>query len=75
MSRDFVFRHVDARGSQKRSCKKLLSVKYDPIKITLEHGSALVMKFPTNETWYHSLPVRKNVTNSRINLTFRLIKI
>ncbi|KAG8455708.1 hypothetical protein GDO86_001773 [Hymenochirus boettgeri] len=64
--RDFLFRHRDAR------CKNpVCSIK--PVKMELQHGSLLVMNYPTNVYWYHSLPVRKKVLSPRINLTFRNI--
>ncbi|XP_013199446.1 DNA oxidative demethylase ALKBH2 [Amyelois transitella] len=66
--RDFVLKHKDSRrpGQQK--------VFIPPVKILLEHGSILLMNPPTNEIWYHSLPLRKSVHGPRINLTFRKIR-
>ncbi|XP_054711677.1 DNA oxidative demethylase ALKBH2-like [Uloborus diversus] len=43
---------------------------FPSVKITLENGSLLEMKAPTNRYWYHCLP-RSKVENPRINLTFR----
>ncbi|XP_075070289.1 DNA oxidative demethylase ALKBH2 [Mixophyes fleayi] len=64
--RDFVFRHRDSR------CPN--SVRHiEPVKMELAHGSLLMMNFPTNVYWYHSLPVRRKVITPRINLTFRRI--
>lgn len=63
-TRDFIFRHKDARGSK-------ATRKIDRVKLELEHGSLLMMNPPTNNFWYHSLPVRKSARNVRINLTFR----
>ncbi|KAL6465791.1 hypothetical protein MHYP_G00259240 [Metynnis hypsauchen] len=64
--RDFIFRHRDARvGPNKR--------KIEPVKLELAHGSLLLMNSPTNTYWYHSLPIRKKVKTTRINLTFRRI--
>ena len=63
-TRDFVFRHADSRG---REAKRSIP----PIKLQLEHGSLLVMKYPTNVYWYHALPVRRKEKLPRINLTFR----
>ena len=63
-ARDFIFRHKDARGLAAKR-------KIDPIKLELTHGSLLMMNHPTNEFWYHSLPVRKKAALPRINLTFR----
>jgi alkylated DNA repair dioxygenase AlkB len=37
----------------------------------LEHGSLLIMKDSTQSNWLHSLPKSKNITEPRINLTFR----
>lgn len=62
--RDFVFKHRDVKFKKRR---------VDPIKIPLGHGSLLHMKPPTNEFWYHALPVRKNAPGVRINLTFRKV--
>ena len=63
-TRDFVFRHGESRG---RDAKRNIP----PIKLQLEHGSLLLMKYPTNVYWYHALPVRKKAVTPRINLTFR----
>ncbi|XP_069788805.1 DNA oxidative demethylase ALKBH2 [Narcine bancroftii] len=64
--RDFVFRHRDARG-------KSASRRLEPVKLLLGHGSLLVMNYPTNVYWYHSLPARKKVLTPRVNLTFRQV--
>lgn len=63
-ARDFIFRHVDARGSV---AKRAL----DRVKLELSHGSLLIMNHPTNVYWFHSLPVRRKAICPRINLTFR----
>ncbi|KAM4648741.1 DNA oxidative demethylase ALKBH2 isoform 1-T1 [Amazona ochrocephala] len=62
--RDFVFRHCASRG-------KNATCRIKPIKLQLAHGSLLMMKYPTNVYWYHSLPPRKRVLAPRVNLTFR----
>ncbi|XP_034728377.1 DNA oxidative demethylase ALKBH2 [Etheostoma cragini] len=64
--RDFIFRHRDARGKHSRRQIKR-------VKVELVNGSLLLMNSPTNTFWYHSLPVRKNISLPRINLTFRRI--
>ncbi|XP_060106380.1 DNA oxidative demethylase ALKBH2 [Heteronotia binoei] len=64
--RDFVFRHGASRG--RRTSRRI-----EAIKVQLEHGSLLMMNFPTNRYWYHSLPSRKKVLAPRINLTFRKV--
>ncbi|KAM9330810.1 DNA oxidative demethylase ALKBH2 [Gastrophryne carolinensis] len=62
--RDFVFRHRDSRF-------KKSAIQIEPVKLLLEHGSLLMMNFPTNVYWYHGLPIRKKVLAPRVNLTFR----
>lgn len=65
-ARHLIFRHRDARtGPRKR--------QIEPVKLELANGSLLLMNFPTNTYWYHSLPIRKKVITPRINLTFRRI--
>lgn len=63
-TRDFVLKHSDLR-------RKIRHV--DPVKISLEHGSLLLMNPPTNRYWYHSLPPRKSAIGVRVNLTFRCL--
>ncbi|XP_069475544.1 DNA oxidative demethylase ALKBH2 isoform X2 [Ambystoma mexicanum] len=64
--RDFFFRHGASRG-------KIPSSRIEPVKLQLAHGSLLMMNYPTNVHWYHSLPARKKILAPRINLTFRKI--
>ena len=45
------------------------------VKVLLEHGSVLLMKFPTQKHWLHQLPKTKKSLTPRINLTFRTIKL
>jgi len=42
-------------------------------KITLEHGSYLLMKGKTQQNWLHQIPKSKRPLGERINLTFRCI--
>ena len=42
-------------------------------KITLEHGSYLLMKGDTQRNWLHQIPKSKRPLGERINLTFRQI--
>ena len=44
------------------------------LSLVLEHGSLLIMKDSTQANWLHSLPKSKNITQPRINLTFRTIR-
>ena len=43
-------------------------------KITLEHGSYLLMKGETQHKWLHQIPKSKKEMGERINLTFRVIQ-
>jgi alkylated DNA repair dioxygenase AlkB len=43
------------------------------VSLVLEDGSLLIMKDATQRNWLHSLPKSKNITQPRINLTFRTI--
>ena len=58
VERKFLFKH--------KQTKQIVS-------LVLEHGSLLIMKDATQANWLHSLPKSKNVTQPRINLTFRTI--
>ena len=42
--------------------------------IVLHHGSLLIMKGTTQHFWKHQIPKTKKEIDSRINLTFRIIK-
>ena len=41
--------------------------------ILLEHGSLFIMQGQMQHFWSHQLPKRKNISQARINLTFRKI--
>jgi len=56
--RNFLFKHKQTKQT---------------VSLVLEHGSLLIMKDATQANWLHSLPKSKNVTQPRINLTFRTI--
>lgn len=40
-------------------------------KLSLSHGSLLLMAGKTQHYWYHQIPKSKSITDPRINLTFR----
>lgn len=50
------------------------SIKDANLKITLEHGSLLLMKGTTQHFWKHQIPKTAKPITERINLTFRIIK-
>tara|TARA_Y100001968_G_C19195596_1_gene637373 strand:+ start:41 stop:619 length:579 start_codon:yes stop_codon:yes gene_type:complete len=56
VERDFIFKH------------KLYDNK---VVLKLKSGDLLIMKPQCQNNWLHSLPPRKRVVGSRINLTFR----
>lgn len=43
-------------------------------RISLNHGSLLIMAGDTQSNWQHALPRRQQVNDARINLTFRYIR-
>ncbi|MGG7036933.1 MAG: alpha-ketoglutarate-dependent dioxygenase AlkB family protein [Flavobacterium sp.] len=49
-------------------------LKDQKLKITLEHGSLLLMKGSTQHFWKHQVPKTSKRVGARINLTFRIIK-
>ncbi|ENA1802859.1 alpha-ketoglutarate-dependent dioxygenase AlkB [Flavobacterium psychrophilum] len=44
-------------------------------KFELTPGSLIIMKGALQHNWLHQIPIQKRVTQTRINLTFRTIKI
>ena len=50
--------------------------RYSSIKkiISLGNGDLLIMYPPCQDEWVHSLPIRKRISEVRINLTFRCYK-
>lgn len=50
------------------------SIKEAKQKITLGHGSLLIMKGETQHFWKHQIPKTNKPIPPRINLTFRIIK-
>ncbi|RDD36485.1 DNA oxidative demethylase ALKBH2 [Trichoplax sp. H2] len=70
-TRDFVLRHKSVRNRKLQALNT--QIIDEKIVLPLPHGSLLSMNYPTNENWYHSLPVRKSALSVRINMTFRTI--
>ncbi len=50
------------------------TIKESKQKIVLQNGSLLIMKGETQHYWKHQIPKTSQEINSRINLTFRIIK-
>jgi len=57
-TRTFAFRHKKTAEQQ---------------SIQLDHGDLLLMHPAFQHNWFHSIPLEPNITQSRINLTFRLV--
>ena len=51
--------------------KTIKTLKY---KLSLQHGSLLLMKNETQHQWLHQIPKTKKPVGKRINVTFRLLK-
>jgi alkylated DNA repair dioxygenase AlkB len=45
----------------------------EPVVVSLEHGSLLIMKGETQRFWKHQLPKSRTVSEPRLNLTFRSV--
>jgi len=60
-------------GQERPFVFKAIKPPHQCLTISLASGSLLTMKHPTNNNYKHSLPRRKNITKSRISLTFRRI--
>lgn len=66
-------------GSITFGAERVFQLKHNTQKeqkksIVLEHGSLLLMKGTTQHFWKHQIPKTAKPIDSRINLTFRLIK-
>ncbi len=46
----------------------------DPVALTLSHGSLLIMYGDTQRNWKHAIPKSSNVSEPRVNLTFRFVQ-
>ena len=44
-----------------------------PLKISLPHGSVLIMKGSTQQNWHHRIGKTKDLIDARVNYTFRHI--
>ncbi|GHA63528.1 alpha-ketoglutarate-dependent dioxygenase AlkB family protein [Pontibacter akesuensis] len=61
-------------GGERRFALKHRSRKdVDALRITLNHGSLLLMQGPTQHHWLHHIPKTSKPVQPRINLTFRYV--
>lgn len=61
-------------GAERKFALKHKQTK-ETITLNLENGSLLLMKGLTQSYWLHSLPKSAKVSESRVNLTFRCMKV
>ena len=61
-------------GAERSFHLKHKTIKTLKHKLSLQHGSLLLMKNETQHHWLHQIPKTKKPVGKRINLTFRLLK-
>ncbi len=61
-------------GAERKFSFKHKATK-ETVSLTLEHGSLLEMKGPTQTHWLHRLPPTKKGLTERVNLTFRQMDV
>ena len=61
-------------GAERSFYLKHNTIQEQKLKITLEHGSLLLMRGTTQHFWKHQIPKTTKPIGERINLTFRVIK-
>jgi len=64
-TRKFEFQRI-SKGKEK--------LDKDPLELSLEHGSLLLMKKDTQKMYKHRVPRQTEIKKPRINITFRAIK-
>merc|ERR1712129_581263 len=73
--RDIVFKHADIHcNKRKQQTNENSDNQIKRVKICLKNGSLLVMRYPTNQHWYHAIPKRAKVKTVRVSLTYRKMK-
>ncbi|ALX27545.1 putative alkylated DNA repair protein [Golden Marseillevirus] len=60
-------------GAARDFCLRLIKDQKHKRNILLENGDLVVMLPGMQQTWQHCIPKRKNVTETRYNLTFRWV--
>lgn len=61
-------------GATRRFLLRRRSHPDQKVELPLSHGTLLVMSGALQHHWQHAVPKEKRVTESRINLTFRVIR-
>lgn len=70
-----IIASINFGASREFKLRTISNEKVEVAKFNLSHGSLLVMKGETQHNYQHSVPKSKNNFRSRINLTFRQIKM
>lgn len=73
LEKDTTIASVSFGAERKFSLKH--KVTKETVSVVLEHGSLLEMKGSTQSHWLHCVPKTKKVTDPRVNLTFRTMKV
>ncbi len=61
-------------GETRRFLLRRIDNHDEKIEISLNNGSLLIMRGEVQHFWQHSIPKQRNITQLRVNLTFREIK-
>jgi alkylated DNA repair dioxygenase AlkB len=61
-------------GTTRRFLLRRKDDRKEKIEIPLKHGTFLVMGGELQHYWQHSIPKERKINQSRVNLTFRIIK-
>ncbi|WP_347160261.1 alpha-ketoglutarate-dependent dioxygenase AlkB family protein [Pontibacter chitinilyticus] len=62
-------------GERRFALKHRARKDLKPIRLTLTHGSLLLMQGGTQHHWLHHIPKTSRAVQPRINLTFRHVKV
>lgn len=61
-------------GATRRFVIRRKADKKEKVEFPLQHGTLLIMQGAMQHHWQHTVPKQRRVKESRINLTFRVIK-
>lgn len=73
LGRDPLIASLNLGGSRRFDLRRVGSTRIGH-SLTLEHGSLLVMRGPTQHHWQHQVAKTRQACAPRLNLTFRLIR-
>lgn len=73
LGREPLIASLNLGGSRRFDLRRVGATRIEH-SLTLEHGSLLVMRGPTQHHWQHQVAKTRQVCAPRLNLTFRLIR-